>query len=61
MKIVFATRNAGKVRELRLALEGLPITALSRDEAGIDVNATTPDGMTALMLAALCSQRPPHG
>ncbi len=45
MKIVLATRNAGKVRELRLALEGLPITALSRDEAGIDVNVAE-DGAT---------------
>ncbi|HJP12930.1 MAG: RdgB/HAM1 family non-canonical purine NTP pyrophosphatase [Nitrospinota bacterium] len=38
MKIVFATRNAGKARELRLELEGLPITALSQDEAGVEVN-----------------------
>ncbi len=38
MKIIFATRNAGKVRELKMALEGLPVSALSQDEAGIDIH-----------------------
>lgn len=36
MKIIFATRNAGKVRELRHALEGLPVSVLSQSEAGIE-------------------------
>lgn len=39
MKIIFATRNAGKVRELRHALEGLPVSVLSQDDAGIDTQA----------------------
>ncbi|MFC1491885.1 RdgB/HAM1 family non-canonical purine NTP pyrophosphatase [Nitrospinota bacterium] len=39
MRIVFATRNAGKVRELTQALRGLPVVTLSLDEAGIDTDA----------------------
>ncbi len=38
MKIVFATRNEGKVRELRQALRGLPVDALSLGEAGIEID-----------------------
>ncbi len=38
MKIVFATRNEGKVRELRQALRGLPVDALSLDEASIEID-----------------------
>ncbi|MFP6869875.1 MAG: RdgB/HAM1 family non-canonical purine NTP pyrophosphatase [Nitrospinota bacterium] len=45
MKIIFATRNPGKVRELKMALEGLPVSALSQDEAGIDIHVAE-DGAT---------------
>ncbi|MEE9255989.1 MAG: RdgB/HAM1 family non-canonical purine NTP pyrophosphatase [bacterium] len=45
MKIVFATRNEGKVRELRQALRGLPVDALSLGEAGIEIDVDE-DGET---------------
>lgn len=35
MKLIFATHNVGKVREMRALLAGLPVEALSADEAGV--------------------------
>ena len=35
MKLVFATRNRGKLIELRALAEGLPLTILGLDEAGV--------------------------
>ncbi len=35
MKLIFATHNAGKVKEMRAMLDGLDIEVLSADEAGI--------------------------
>ncbi len=45
MKIILATRNPGKVREVRAALGGLPVALHSQDEAGIDLEVTE-DGET---------------
>lgn len=36
-KIIFATQNQGKVKEIREILEGMPIEVLTMDEAGIDI------------------------
>lgn len=36
-KIIFATQNQGKVKEIREILEGLPVQVLTMDEAGIDI------------------------
>lgn len=38
VKIILATRNAGKVREVRAALGVLPVELLSLDESGIDLD-----------------------
>ncbi len=40
MKIILATRNAGKVREVRAALGDLPVELLSQDEAGVDADVS---------------------
>ncbi len=45
MKILLATRNAGKLREVRAALGDLPVEVLSQDEAGIDAEVIE-DGQT---------------
>jgi len=39
MKLVFATHNPGKVREMRALLAGLPIEVLSATEAGVHEEA----------------------
>ena len=44
-KLVFATKNAGKMREIREILKDLPIEILSMKEAGIDMEITE-DGTT---------------
>lgn len=45
MKILLATRNAGKLREVRAALGDLPVEVQSLDEAGIDAEVIE-DGET---------------
>lgn len=35
MKLIFATHNIGKVKEIRTLLEGLPVEVMSADEAGV--------------------------
>ena len=45
MKLVFATRNRGKLVELRALAERLPVTILGLDEAGV-VAETVEDGHT---------------
>ncbi len=37
MKILLASRNPGKAREVRAALEGLPVCVITLDEAGLDL------------------------
>jgi len=37
VKILLASRNANKAREVRAALEGLPVSLLTLDEAGVDL------------------------
>ena len=37
-RIVFATGNAGKIREIREILQDIPLPVLSKREAGIDVD-----------------------
>lgn len=36
-KIIFATQNQGKVKEIRKILEGMPVEVLTMDEAGITI------------------------
>ena len=36
-KIIFATQNQGKVKEIKKILEGMPVEVLTMDEAGIDI------------------------
>lgn len=36
-KIIFATQNQGKVKEIRKILEGMPVEVLTMDEAGIHI------------------------
>lgn len=45
MKIIFATGNAGKMREVRMILEDLQAEVLSMKEAGIDIPIEE-DGLT---------------
>lgn len=45
MKIIFATGNAGKMREVRMILEDLHAEILSMKEAGIDIEIEE-DGLT---------------
>lgn len=45
MKIIFATGNAGKMREIRMILEDLDAEVLSMKEAGIDISIEE-DGLT---------------
>ena len=47
MDMVVATRNAGKMRDLRELLSGLPIRLLSVDEAGLDEVEETGDTYVA--------------
>lgn len=44
MEIVLATRNSGKVQEVRAALEGLPVLLLSLEEAGVESAAEESSG-----------------
>ena len=44
-KIIFATGNAGKMKEIRMILSDLPVEVLSMKEAGIDVDIVE-DGTT---------------
>ena len=44
-KIIFATSNEGKMREIRQILADLPVEVLSMKEAGIDVDIVE-DGKT---------------
>jgi XTP/dITP diphosphohydrolase len=37
LKIILATRNAGKVREVQAALGELPVELVSQSDAGFDV------------------------
>lgn len=37
-KIIFATQNQGKVKEIKKILEGLPVEVLTMEEAGIDID-----------------------
>lgn len=37
-KIIFATQNQGKVKEIREILAGMPIEVLTMNEAGIDID-----------------------
>lgn len=37
-KIIFATQNQGKVKEIKKILEGLPVEVLTMGEAGIDID-----------------------
>ena len=37
-KIIFATQNEGKVKEIKKILEGLPVEVLTMGEAGIDID-----------------------
>ncbi|MEF9960765.1 MAG: RdgB/HAM1 family non-canonical purine NTP pyrophosphatase [Niameybacter sp.] len=37
-KIIFATQNQGKVKEIKKILEGLPVEVLTMSEAGIDID-----------------------
>lgn len=45
MKIIFATKNAGKVKELKLMLEELDAEVVTMTEAGIDIDVVE-DGET---------------
>ncbi len=45
MKIILATRNAGKVREVRAALGDIPVALYSQAEAGVDIEVAE-DGET---------------
>ena len=45
MKIIFATKNAGKVKEVKLLLEELNAQVLTMTEAGIDIDVVE-DGET---------------
>lgn len=40
MDLVFATKNNGKIKEMKSLLEGLDINVLSSDEAGIEEDVT---------------------
>ena len=44
-RIVFATGNAGKMKEVRMILKDLGIPVVSMKEAGIDIDITE-DGKT---------------
>ena len=46
MDLLFGTRNAGKLRELRRLVEGLPIRVLSLDELGGEIPEVVEDGST---------------
>ena len=37
-KVIFATQNEGKVKEIKKILEGLPVEVLTMGEAGIDID-----------------------
>ena len=37
-KIIFATGNAGKLKEIKMILEDLPVEVVSMKEAGIDID-----------------------
>lgn len=45
MKLIFATHNVGKVKEMRALLEGLPVEVVSADEAGVREDVLE-DGVT---------------
>ena len=45
MKIIFATKNAGKVREIKQILADMPFEVLSLKDAGIDIDVEE-DGTT---------------
>ena len=45
MKIIFATKNAGKVREIKQILADMPFEVLSLKDAGIDIDVDE-DGTT---------------
>ncbi len=46
MRLLFATRNAGKLRELRRLVAGLPVEVVSLDDLGRDVPEPEEDGAT---------------
>lgn len=46
MKIVLATKNPGKLIEMKELLEGLPLDLVSAQEAGYDVGMVLEDGAT---------------
>ena len=48
-KIIFATGNAGKMKEIRMILSDLPVEVLSMKEAGIDVDIVE-DGTTLSLI-----------
>ena len=46
MEVFFATTNAGKLRELRRMVEGLPVRVLSPEDLGRPLPEVVEDGRT---------------
>lgn len=44
-KVIFATKNKGKMKEIEMILAGMPIELLTMEEAGIDIDVVE-DGTT---------------